>query len=334
MTDTTIMIESLPPEILGCIFQYLPISSVKNCVSVSKKWRDIAIEQFRRGTIHLTPSDYELKLQSRLIKYVGNILVTGFSFQSENLQESNPCEIFQNLNNREDLRFTYIRYSEPNFIFHLKPSKHLEMTWYFHFSPKLPMWSYFFSQLKTFENIQGLKMTIWQRCGLRKYEKPMSQYLLKQEELVLPASFTEDDYLFKNLLEKLSNSPESIRLRKLYVTENVLKNDSQWIHENIVGTAFSNLEEIILTSRCQIIPKQENGIYEVIVNTQELKLKYLDLRRSCISIDEVNEELQAKAVTKLVTYKNTVNHKQAHAIMDEIFVNKGSLQKTNVNFPF
>ena len=177
-------------------------------------------------------------------------------------------------------------------------------------------------------------MTIWQRCGLRKYEKPMSQYLLKQEELVLPASFTEDDYLFKNLLEKLSNSPESIRLRKLYVTENVLKNDSQWIHENIVGTAFSNLEEIILTSRCQIIPKQENGIYEVIVNTQELKLKYLDLRRSCISIDEVNEELQAKAVTKLVTYKNTVNHKQAHAIMDEIFVNKGSLQKTNVNFPF
>ena len=48
-------------------------------------------------------------------------------------------------------------------------------------------------------------------------------------------------------------------------------------------------------------------------------METLDLRRSSTSINEVNADKQAKAVSKLVTYKNTVNHKQARAILDHIY---------------
>ena len=205
-----------------------------------------------------------------------------------------------------------------NFSFQLKSPKHLEMSWVYFFSPRLSMWKLFFSQMEGFKNIQGKKVTIKQRCGRRINERPLIRYLCQTEELTLMASFTNDDYLFKAILTNVSQRRENIGLQKLHVEETIL-DQSNWIKENIIGKAFCKLKEVILTSRCELIPNQENEIYESIINTQEIALETLDLRRSSTSINEVNADKQAKAVSKLVTYKNTVNHEQARAILDHIY---------------
>ena len=326
MTDATI--ESLPTEILEHIFKFLPFASIQNCVCVSTKWRDVGLEQFKRGSLVLTPNNYERKIESRVIQYVGDITLAGFNFQSANIQESNPCSILENINNRDDLKFTSLNYVEHNFRFRLKPREHLELKWYFHFSPKLMMWNYFFTNLKTYTNILGPKVTIKQRTGLRRYERPIPHFLLDQEEVYLPATFTNDDHILKIMLRKLSKQTTTMKMKKLVVIEKILVDaDSNWINEDVVGKGLCHLEKVILTSRCQISPKQESKIYENIWNTPEVSLKFLDLRRSSTSIDEVNVELQAKAVAKLVTYKNTVNHQQAKAILDNIYLAEESFQK-------
>ena len=106
------------------------------------------------------------------------------------------------------------------------------------------------------------------------------------------------------LIEKIANSPqEDIKLKKLVISPILAFVPSpnmivqQDMNETLLAKAVMKLETLCLVAS-KISPLQENTINRQIVQSDNLILKSLDVRRTSTSLNDVDGDLQADAVIR------------------------------------
>ena len=115
-------------------------------------------------------------------------------------------------------------------------------------------------------------------------------------------------------IEKIANLPQDeIELKKLVISSERSILDE--MNPTLLAKAVIKLETLCLLGS-KISPLQENTFYRHIVQTNNLILKSLDVRRTSTSLNDVDGDLQADAVIRLEEYKATVNEEQAKKILD------------------
>ena len=78
------------------------------------------------------------------------------------------------------------------------------------------------------------------------------------------------------------------------------------MNETLLAKAVMKLETLCLVAST-ISPLQENTIYRHILQSDNLILKSLDVRRTSTSLNDVDGDVQAEAVIRLHEYKATAN---------------------------
>ena len=115
-------------------------------------------------------------------------------------------------------------------------------------------------------------------------------------------------------IEKIANLPQDeIELKKLVISSERSILDE--MNPTLVAKAVIKLETVCLLGS-KISPLQENTFFRHIVQSNNLILKSLDVRRTSTSLNDVDGDLQADAVIRLHEYKATANEEQAKKILD------------------
>ena len=235
--------------------------------------------------------------------------------------------VLEALNNRDDLQYTSLdlldqKFSAKLVTLHLEKLTCLHLSWT---DEPAEVWNQFFSEIRNNEKVQLKKLVINEKEPHPRRGIDMELIvaaLCQIEEVGLPGCFSIYNDLFTKLVETMAESPQgNMKLKRLYIFlvywDGV--KDSDWQEESNLAKALCKLEVLSTTKKRNLTPRQENAIYRRIIDSQESKLKTLDLRRTSTNIDDVEAELQAEAVVNLVEYRNTVNHEQARTILDKIF---------------
>ena len=125
----------------------------------------------------------------------------------------------------------------------------------------------------------------------------------------------KDKFLIdRKVLALIANLPQDeIKLKKLVISSERSILDE--MNPTLLAKAVIKLETVCLLGS-KISPLQENTFYRHIVQTNNLILKSLDVRRTSTSLNDVDGDLQAEAVIRLHEDKATVNEEQAKKILD------------------
>lgn len=116
-------------------------------------------------------------------------------------------------------------------------------------------------------------------------------------------------------IQKLASMPmKNLKLKKLSICPSISHLNARTFSE-----ALLKLETVSLVGST-ITPLQENSLYESIIQTKNLILKSIDVRRTSTFMDNVNGNLKAEAIVKLVEFKGTVNEDQAIKILEKLYV--------------
>ena len=123
-----------------------------------------------------------------------------------------------------------------------------------------------------------------------------------------------------HFIQKIANMPiEKVKLRKLSICPSLSHLDTVTLTR-----AIMKLETVSLVGS-SITPLQENSLYAKIIEREHLILKSLDLRRTSTYLDNINGNLQAAAIVRLVEFKGTVNEDQAKKIIDNLYVTQNPI---------
>lgn len=157
--------EDMPQEIFVYIFRYLNLSSLKQCMLVSRFWRNISCTLLGSQRIILRPNDWEEKCESNIICYFGSVLLYGFTINNKNDEKLNPFRVLNYISDCDYLSLKNVEYTESYFYMKIIIAKELILQWTDSFYPEHGCFNAMFEIILKKKKYQIRKVVVFERSS-------------------------------------------------------------------------------------------------------------------------------------------------------------------------